>query len=241
MQTTITTPKNLRYEGYPDYRLFADKQFLSDCSYTLPDGDWSVQINADAPLPSEDEQSLLKSQGLVLDKKGRPIHPMLDELISDKNFGVVTGRGYFYNWGPNRTADAVVVYEGGNEPEVALIQRSDTRNWAFIGGFIDGNETTAEAAAREVSEETNCTLIIDPTDALKTIYRGIQILDPRSTAHAWIFTEAVLFRVKNKPGLSHGDDAIGAKWHRISTLKEVISPSHLAIASKLIEYYQTNF
>lgn len=237
MYKTISTPEILIYSGYPNQRLVADKKYLLDCEYTIPEGPWSVALNADAPLPNDEEKARFLSQGLRLDKMGRPLHPMLEDLIFDHDLGIVTGKGYFYNWGPNNTADAVVVYEGNDEPEVALIKRGDTGKWAFIGGFIDGDETFTEAASREAYEETNGKLILDPNRSKGVIYAGIQTLDPRSTAHAWIYTEAVLWESPDRPELDHGDDAKGARWQKISSLQEVISPSHLSMARKLLEFY----
>ena len=51
---------------------------------------------------------------------------------------------------PNFGASAVVVSDG----QVLLIKRRDVEIWALPGGAIDSGESTAQAAIREVKEET---------------------------------------------------------------------------------------
>ena len=51
---------------------------------------------------------------------------------------------------PNFGASAVVVSDG----QVLLIKRRDVEVWALPGGAIDSGESTAQAAIREVKEET---------------------------------------------------------------------------------------
>ncbi len=51
---------------------------------------------------------------------------------------------------PNFGASAVIVSDG----QILLIKRRDVEVWALPGGAIDSGESTAQAAIREVKEET---------------------------------------------------------------------------------------
>lgn len=51
---------------------------------------------------------------------------------------------------PNFEASAVVISDG----QVLLIKRRDVEVWALPGGAIDSGESIAQAAVREVKEET---------------------------------------------------------------------------------------
>ena len=54
---------------------------------------------------------------------------------------------------PNLGASAVVI----DSRRVLLIQRKDLGTWSLPGGLVDPEETVAEAAVREVAEETGLT------------------------------------------------------------------------------------
>ena len=53
------------------------------------------------------------------------------------------------------TVSAVARREGGNG-EILLIQRADNAHWGLPGGHVEPGESVAQAAAREVLEETGC-------------------------------------------------------------------------------------
>jgi ADP-ribose pyrophosphatase YjhB (NUDIX family) len=53
------------------------------------------------------------------------------------------------------TVSAVAKREGGNG-EILLIQRADNAHWGLPGGHVEPGESVAQAAAREVLEETGC-------------------------------------------------------------------------------------
>jgi ADP-ribose pyrophosphatase YjhB (NUDIX family) len=54
-----------------------------------------------------------------------------------------------------RGADALVQNDAG---EVLLVRRADDGCWAMPGGWVDPGETPAQAAVREVAEETGMTV-----------------------------------------------------------------------------------
>jgi len=51
------------------------------------------------------------------------------------------------------TVSAVATREGGNG-EILLIQRADNAHWGLPGGHVEPGESVAQAAVREVLEET---------------------------------------------------------------------------------------
>jgi ADP-ribose pyrophosphatase YjhB (NUDIX family) len=53
------------------------------------------------------------------------------------------------------TVSAVARREDG-DGEILLIQRADNAHWALPGGHVEPGESVAQAAAREVLEETGC-------------------------------------------------------------------------------------
>lgn len=56
------------------------------------------------------------------------------------------------------TVDVAIVRDGAGGPEVLLIKRADTKEWAFPGGFVDPTDDTVEfAGRREVFEELGLT------------------------------------------------------------------------------------
>ena len=54
-----------------------------------------------------------------------------------------------------RGADALVRNGAG---QVLLVRRADDGRWAMPGGWVDPGETPAQAAVREVAEETGLTV-----------------------------------------------------------------------------------
>lgn len=176
------------YPGYPWRRLTMNTRtgigkLLG--RWHLPIGEWDSGHFPN--VPSEAEIERLSMQGYTLDTYGRPVHPWLEELLQP-DIGVVTGKGFYRNWGANRTADPILIRTDLDEPHVLLIQRKDTGMWALPGGFIEPGEPPLEAALREAHEETliDWRWLVSDT---KLTYQG-PLADIRTTAHAWPETSA---------------------------------------------------
>jgi ADP-ribose pyrophosphatase YjhB (NUDIX family) len=178
----------------------------------VPDGPWTVNSHPNRPdsetVPSDIVQQQLLARGYRLDTIGRPIHPWFEHMITDPTIGVTAGKGAYWTWGPNYTADAVVIHQNN----LLLVQRKDTGDWAVPGGFVNQNEEVHNACLRELVEETGLKL----TDASNptTIYAG-PIADPRLTAHAWPETTALLYVMDSSippERTSAGDDAAMVRW-----------------------------
>lgn len=155
-------------------------------------------------IPSIDEQERFVTQGLTLDAIGRPLHPWANSLTNER---FVPGKGTFYHWGPNKTVDPIVI-TNQTHPRILLIQRRDTGEWALPGGFVDGDESTTEAAQRELNEETS---ILLEHEKWQTCYQG-PVEDPRSTLNAWPETTAVITLMSASSTPIAKDDALHAEW-----------------------------
>ena len=205
------------YPGYPALldRLVADPTALAldpNGQVILPDGPWTLDVHNnrwDAETePSLTVQEALRRQGRQLDSRGRPLHPWINDMMSDPSIGVVTGKGAYWHWGPNRTVDSIIIKSG----HILLIKRKDTGNWALPGGFIDGRETVFEAAVREVAEETG--IALPPSSFERKVYEGL-VIDIRVTANAWPETTALLFQLDDLCIVADphaADDAVDATW-----------------------------
>ncbi len=112
---------------------------------------------------------------------------------------------------PALTSDCIIFSKIEDNIKVLLIKRAyDPYKgfWAFPGGFIDPDETTLEAAKRELLEETG--IIIDELTQLQT-FSDID-RDPRGRVVSVIY-----YTFLNKPvDIKAGDDAKHVKWFSLS-------------------------
>lgn len=176
------------------------------------------------PIITRTETEDLAMRGYDIDEQGRPVHPN-SELLDTS---APNGKGAFYNWGPNYTADPIVITTEAR-PQVLLIHRNDTGDLALPGGFIDAKEQGAPitAAIRELEEETGLVLTTEGT----LVYQGV-VKDPRATLNAWPETSAYLFKVSAPLPVKAGDDAHEAGWHFIDELPETVYGSHTLLIEK---------
>jgi ADP-ribose pyrophosphatase YjhB (NUDIX family) len=187
-----------RYPGYPSKRLsYASPRGVQTLAQRLhlPIGEWDTGVFPNTP--GDAASDLLYDSGLRLDTFGRPLHPWIEAML-DPRIGVVTGRGFYRNWGPNFTADPVIMRTDTSSPMVLLIKRNDTSLWALPGGFVEPGEPAEVAALREAQEET----LLDWTQfapRITPIYQG-PLADLRVTAHAW--PETTAYAVTLHPQLS---------------------------------------
>jgi 8-oxo-dGTP diphosphatase len=111
---------------------------------------------------------------------------------------------------PSLTADVVVVAPGeGGHLRVLFIRRARAPfqgSWALPGGFVEPSETVAQAAVRELAEETSLT--------------GVQVTElgcfskPGRDPRGWVVSIAHLARVPaaTMAQARAGDDAAAAAW-----------------------------
>lgn len=117
---------------------------------------------------------------------------------------------------PALTADCIVFARKELDFRVLLVQRANEPykgKWAFPGGFMNMDETTEEAARRELKEETG--LIVDDISQIGTFDRVDR--DPRGR----VITVAYFVVIDGIRKVKGGDDAAGARWFSIQNLPEL--------------------
>lgn len=230
------------YEKYPEQRLITKVSLLGRTAtgnLIVPDGPWTTNPGINGrdreSWPATREQTELRRRGYSLDSLGRPMHPWFKWMVENPSLGVVLGKGKYFYWGPNYTADPIII----SGKEVLLIQRADTGDWAFPGGFIDANETPDKAARREAEEETN--VVIPNNVASEYIYSG-EIADLRTTANAWAHTTALLYLLDKKGRPEAGDDAREAGWFHLEDkdqMRQLHGSHSIMLKSALNRIYES--
>jgi len=114
---------------------------------------------------------------------------------------------------PAVTADCIVFAHEGEETYVLLIQRRNAPYqgcWAFPGGFMNMDETTEEAARRELKEETGLKVgKLHQIGAFSKVDR-----DPRER----VITVAYDIEIQGRRDIHGLDDAAVARWFNIKAL-----------------------
>ena len=149
------------------------------------------------------------------EKGGIRIDGASGEPLNPKGRTGISGRGALWMWGPNHAADFLLTRYNQNTQslEALLIQRKSGQ-WAIPGGMVDAEESSAQAAMRELKEEAN--ISAHATSRAWELYRGY-VDDPRNTDNAWM--ETTVFH-EHLGGVTHstdmqpsaGDDAKAAAW-----------------------------
>ncbi|MFJ2191569.1 NUDIX domain-containing protein [Kitasatospora sp. NPDC087861] len=121
------------------------------------------------------------------------------------------------------TADVVTTTPDGR---VLLIERGwppYEGAWALPGGHVDPGETSRDAAARELEEETG--VRVDAADLLQLGVWDKPGRDPRGR----YVTVAYLAVIPADTPITAGDDARAARWWRFDGLPEQLAFDHAAI------------
>jgi 8-oxo-dGTP diphosphatase len=128
---------------------------------------------------------------------------------------------------PMLTVDVAVLTGGsltsGSAPRVLLVQRAYppfAGEWALPGGFVEEGERVADAAPRELAEETGLKL---------TSLRLLGIYDtPGRDPRGWTVSITYFATVPPEPPLTAGDDAQQARWFPADNLPK-LAFDHAAI------------
>ena len=114
---------------------------------------------------------------------------------------------------PALSSDCIIFSKTGNDIKVLLIKRAYDpykEFWAFPGGFVDPDETTLQAAKRELMEETG--IFADELTQLQT-FSDIN-RDPRGRVVSVIY-----YTFLEKPvNIKAGDDAKEVRWFSLSNV-----------------------
>lgn len=116
---------------------------------------------------------------------------------------------------PAVTADILVFARDGHDIQLLLIERGRepyAGSWAFPGGFMSIDETTAQAAVRELREETGINITENELHRID-IYDAVG-RDPRER----VITVAYYTIIDNPAKVQGGDDAKRAQWFSLSQL-----------------------
>ena len=122
---------------------------------------------------------------------------------------------------PMLTADVVVLAGAAGAAEdvrVLLIQRGNppfAGGWALPGGFVEQGEQVAEAAPRELAEETG--LKVDPGSLELLGVYDTPGRDPRG----WTVSVVYVARVPAESTVTGADDASDARWFKLEELPEL--------------------
>ena len=116
---------------------------------------------------------------------------------------------------PMLTVD-VVVLTAVQMPEVLLIQRGHPPfqgRWALPGGFVEESEPVAQAAPRELAEETG----LRASDL-----RLLGVYDtPGRDPRGWTVSVVYLAQIAERVDVAGADDASDARWFACDALPEL--------------------
>lgn len=155
-------------------------------------------------------------------RQGRPVNPCAQ-----------TGRqglGELWAWGETLASDALVTATTlDGRRWLLMIERGDGHGWAVPGGCVEPGEDPADAAVRELQEETGLRL----TEGW-TVTPPRYVPDPRATDEAWMVTVVCTLDLgrlprQELPAVAGGDDAARAAW--------IPAPSFTALAAYLADTY----
>lgn len=114
---------------------------------------------------------------------------------------------------PAITADCIVFAQDGEDTKLLLIRRKNypcKGSWAFPGGFMNIDETTEDAARRELEEETGLKVAeLHQVGAFSKVDR-----DPRER----VVTIAYYTMLEHPEPVMAGDDAGNAQWFSLKAL-----------------------
>lgn len=227
-------------QNYPPFpkRLFLDRKPLNENGLVQFDNSGAWVVGQKFPTHEEKYSEVLDNYGYPkfceLDADYRPLHPWWKEMALNPDIGAVIGKGFFYHWGANYTADTATFAYADKIPHILLIKRGDTNEWALPGGFLEPGENDLNASIRELSEESGLA-INDYKSTFNKLYAG-PVLDIRTTLHAWVETNlwSVELNTEKLPGVFGNDDANEAKWFKLDEIPHNLYGSHPFLIDKAI-------
>jgi 8-oxo-dGTP diphosphatase len=129
---------------------------------------------------------------------------------------------------PMLTVDVVVLAGEAGSRRLLLIQRGNepfAGSWALPGGFVEEGEQVAEAAPRELVEETGLRV------------GGLELLGvydtPGRDPRGWTVSVVYLARVQDAVEVTGTDDARQARWFDVEGLPELAFDHGLVVADAL--------
>jgi 8-oxo-dGTP diphosphatase len=128
---------------------------------------------------------------------------------------------------PMLTVD-VAVLTAAQTPEVLLIQRGNQPfqgRWALPGGFVEEDEPVAQAAPRELAEETG----LQASDL-----RLLGVYDtPGRDPRGWTVSVVYLAQIAERADVAGAGDASDARWFACDALPELAFDHPVILADAL--------
>ncbi len=130
---------------------------------------------------------------------------------------------------PMLTVDvAIIACTAGETPRILLIQRGNPPflgSWALPGGFVEEGELVADAAPRELAEETG----LRPG--------GLELLGvydtPGRDPRGWTVSVVYLAQVQSELAAVGADDASDARWFSPDALPELAFDHAVIVADAI--------
>lgn len=109
---------------------------------------------------------------------------------------------------------------------MCLVLRRDNRLWAIPGGAIEDNETAAEAAVREVKEETGLEVKVVRLVGVYSNPRDTAITYPDGNTRIWV---SIGFECAVVGGAQRPDpnEVLKIEWHAPDALPDPMLPGHV--------------
>jgi len=126
---------------------------------------------------------------------------------------------------PMLTVDVVALARVAPVPRVLLVQRARppfAGSWALPGGFVEQGERVAEAAPRELLEETGLRV------------RALELLGvydtPGRDPRGWTVSVAYIASLNDEQEVTGADDARDARWFALDALPDLAFDHELIVA-----------
>jgi 8-oxo-dGTP diphosphatase len=131
-------------------------------------------------------------------------------------------------------SSAVVLDEGG--VQTLLVTSADLPRWGLIGGHVEGGETLAEAARRQVREQAGVSphSVLEPHIAVQQDRFDCEQTDRGPTRHI----EHVFAVVADPADPVHTGPGVSAEWFPVLSLPEPLAPGvrlHIHGAARTLE------
>ncbi|OHU97371.1 NUDIX hydrolase [Mycobacterium talmoniae] len=128
-----------------------------------------------------------------------------------------------------------VVIRGGSE--VLLIERADNGCWTPVTGIVDPGEEPADAAVREVAEETGATAV--PT-RLAWVHATAPVVHANGDRAQYLDHVFLMDWVAGEPR-PDGEESTAAGWFRLDALPQMSARMRDRIAAARSDRGQTRF
>lgn len=114
-----------------------------------------------------------------------------------------------------KSCGAIVYRKFHGNTEILLIKHVNSGHWSFPKGHVEGNETEIETALREIKEETDLDVLIDPT-----FRETVSYYPKRDTLKTVVYFIA---RAKNYNFIPQAEEIADIRWVDIGYASNILS------------------